>query len=119
MHRELQLSVVLEPDQAHRRGIVPVVVGADHHDVEVAVAVDVGGLWTRSTGQVREAMKLELHLPLVLEPLYAVPWPAVRWCIVERVTIAEENIQVVVAIQVDNRHPARSEVRVTRSPHHL
>ena len=44
MHRKLLAPVVLQPDKTLGRGVAPLVVGADDHDIEVSVAIDVGCL---------------------------------------------------------------------------
>src|SRR3954468_6404553 len=57
VHRELLVPIVLQPDEALRGRIVPVVVGADHDDINVAVAVDVGRLRARGAGEIRDPMQ--------------------------------------------------------------
>ena len=116
--RELHPAVVFEPDEAGRGGVVPVVVGAGDDDIEIAVAVDIRRLGARGAGQVGDAVKVELQLPLVLEPLHAVPRPAVRRGVVERVAVAVHEIDVAVVVQVCQRQPARSEIRIGRAPDH-
>ena len=44
MHRELLAAVVLQPHETPGGWVVPSVVGADDHDIQVSVAVDVGRL---------------------------------------------------------------------------
>ena len=46
VHGELLMPVVLQPHEALRRRVVPSLVHADDHDVQVPVAVDVGRLRT-------------------------------------------------------------------------
>ena len=62
--RELHPPVVLQPDEARRDRVVPVVVRARDDDVEIAVAVDIRHLRARGARQIGDAVKGELQLPL-------------------------------------------------------
>src|SRR5712671_5706409 len=61
-------------------------------------------------------MKLELQVAAVLEPLHAVPRAAVGRSVIERVTVAVEDIGISVPIEVDDRDPARAKIRVRGPP---
>src|SRR5581483_7737943 len=58
---ELHPPVVLEPDEAGRLRVVPVVVGAGDHDVEVAVAVEVNGLRPGGARQLGDPVEREVE----------------------------------------------------------
>ena len=57
--REAHRAVVLQPQQARRRRVVPVVVRGHEQDVEIAVAVEIGRLGAGRALQVHHAVELE------------------------------------------------------------
>src|SRR5207249_1116996 len=60
--------------------------------------------------------KLEPQVALVLEPLHAVPRPAVCGGIVEGVAVAVQDVGIAIPIEVDDGDPTGTEVRVRRAP---
>src|SRR5436190_22672104 len=99
VHRELLAAVVLEPNQAERRRIGPRVVSADDRHVEIAVLVCIERHRTRRAREIGDAMEGKFVRAEVLEPLHAVPRPAVGGRIVERVAVAVQQIDVAVAVE--------------------
>ena len=57
--------------------------------------------------------------PRFLQPLHAVPGPAVGGRVVERVAVAVQDVGVSVPIEVDEGDPARAVIRVRRAPEQL
>ena len=98
---EPHAAVVLEPHQALRRGIVPVVVGAHHGDVEIAIAVEVRRLRTRRAGKIRDAVHVEASAVRVFSshctPCQGRP---LGGGVVERVPVAVEKIDVAVPVEI-------------------
>ena len=71
VHRKLHAAVVLQPEQAGRLRIVPVVVGGHDQHVEVAVAIEIDGVGAGRALEVRDSPQLE--------PEIQVRRPVGRW----------------------------------------
>ena len=81
-------------------------------DVEVAVAVEVGGLGAVHAGHLRDRALDERIAAAVLEPLD----PVIRLDdpVVERVAVGEEDVEVAVLVEIDELESRRSPVRMRR-----
>ena len=81
-------------------------------DVEVAVAVEVGGLRALRRRAGRQRVLDERERARVLEPLDAVV--RLQDEVVERVAVGEQDVQVAVPVEVDELDARRAPVRVRR-----
>ena len=116
VQREAHAAVVLEPHQALRRGIVPVVVGADDATSRSPSPSRSAACGLDAPEKSASRCIVELQLPGVLQPLHAVPRPPARRRVVERVAVAVEKVDVAVLVEIDGGEPARSEVVVGGAP---
>ena len=105
---------LLQPHQ-RRPGVgvaSPPTIIADGDDVEVAVAVEVGGLGALRARQRRQAVLDERERAGVLEPDDAVV--RLQDEVVEGVAVREQDVEVAVLVEVDELDAGRAPVRVRR-----
>jgi hypothetical protein len=100
---EYAVPLLLQPDQRRQAFLVHIGTERDERagdDVEIAVAIEICRLCTAHAWQIGERVGGEREGAYVLEPLDAV----IRLddLVVERVAVGEEDVEVAIAVEVDD-----------------
>src|SRR4051794_36085493 len=112
MRREIHLSVVFKPDDTLRIRLFPEVVATDGGDIQIAIAVEVGGYSGAGSRENSDRTVVKFEIALVFEPLDAMPRPRPGRQVIEGIAIGQQDVDASVPVQVHQSDAAAAKIFV-------